>query len=384
MGWSPFRQLGLTHHDPSRSFKGYTLLTPLGGKDVLLIDMRGRIVHRWFTEGVEAAYARLLDDGHLVLTCDGRTKGKPPASPKEFWALPVEQRLQWLGGSYDVVRKYTWEGEVVWEHTDHTLHHDAKPLPNGNILLSRWVEMDQQLANSVRGGRHPRRKRGMFCDVIFELTPEGEEVNAIDVATLFDPRKDPVSVLGDRNEWTHTNSLDTNATGDVLFSSPANSRICIVDATTRELRWKFDKTHAQHDARFLDDGNVLVFDNHAGGSGSPESRVVEINVETSEVAWEYKGNPGMSFFSPFISGAERLPNGNTLICEGSSGRVFEVTRSREVVWEWISPFVNTFGSAHQASYIFRPHRFAPDHPAVADKDLDPDRHKSFNQLYGLM
>ena len=182
--------------------------------------------------------------------------------------------MQWLGGSYDVVRKYTWEGEVVWEYTDHTLHHDAKPLPNGNILLSRWVEMDQPLANSVRGGRHPRRKHAMFCDVIFELTPEREEVNAIDVATLFDPRKDPVGVLGDRSEWTHTNSLDTNDAGDVLFSSPANSRISIIDATTHELRWKFDKTHAQHDARFLDDGNVLVFDNHAGGSGSPESRVV--------------------------------------------------------------------------------------------------------------
>jgi len=42
MGWSPFRRLGLTHHDPSRSFKGYTLLTPLGGKDVLSHPPRPR------------------------------------------------------------------------------------------------------------------------------------------------------------------------------------------------------------------------------------------------------------------------------------------------------------------------------------------------------
>ena len=109
----------------------------------------------------------------------------------------------------------------------------------------------------------------MLSDLIFELTPGGEEINPIEVATLFDPRKDPVGVLGDRIEWTHTNSLDTNDAGDVLFSSPANSRVSIVDNTTRELRWKFDKTHAQHDARFLDNGNVLVFDNHSGGSGSP-------------------------------------------------------------------------------------------------------------------
>ncbi|TDJ39390.1 MAG: hypothetical protein E2O54_10720 [Gammaproteobacteria bacterium] len=383
MGWSPFRALGLTHHDPSRSFKGYTLLTPLGGKDVLLLDMRGRIVHRWFTEGVEASYARLLNDGHLLLTCDSREKGKRPGSPKEFWALPLEQRVMWMGGGYDTLREYTWEGEVVWEHTDHMLHHDVKPLANGNILLSRWVELDEGLANSVRGGRHPRRKRGMFSDVIFELTQSGEEVNVIEVAALFDPSKDPVGVLGDRIEWTHTNSLDTNDAGDVLFSSPANSRVSIVDKTTRKLRWKFDKTHAQHDARFLDNGNVLVFDNHSGGSGSPESRVVEIDVESNEIAWEYKGNPSLSFFSPFVSGAERLPNGNTLICEGSSGRVFEVTRTREIVWEWVNPFVNSFGR-EQASYLFRPHRFAPDHPALADKNLDPNAHKAFNQLYGLM
>ena len=63
--------------------------------------------------------------------------------------------------------------------------------------------------------------------------------------------------------------------------------------------------------------------------------------------------------------------------------MFEVTRSREIVWEWISPFVNTF-EQEQASYIFRPHRFAPDHPALADKDLDPEGHKAFNQLHGLM
>ena len=128
MGWSPFRALGLTHHDPSRSFKGYTLLTPLGGKDVLLLDMGGRIVHRWFTEGVEASYARLLDDGHLLLTCDARQTAKRPQSPKEFWALPLEQRVLWMGGGYDTLREYTWEGEVVWEHTDHMLHHDIKRL----------------------------------------------------------------------------------------------------------------------------------------------------------------------------------------------------------------------------------------------------------------
>lgn len=383
MGWSPFRPLGLTHHDPARSCKGYTLITPLGGEHVVLLDMQGRVVHRWRIPEAKAHYARLLDNGNLLVTCETRERGKPPASPKEFWALPLATRVRWIGGGYDSLREYTWDGALVREHSDPMLHHDAKRLANGNTLLARWTELDPTLARVVRGGKHPRRRRPMLSDVIFELTPTGEEVNPIQVAELFDPKRDPVGRLSDRVEWTHTNSLDTNAAGDVLLSTPANSRIGIVDAASRRLRWTFRKTHAQHDARFLDNGNVLVFDNYSGDPSAAASRVVELDPATDEIAWEYKGRPAFSFFSPFISGAERLPNGNTLICEGSSGRVFEATRDGEVAWEWTSPFVNIFGREH-ASYVFRPHRFAPDHPALRDRELDADAHRAFNRLHGLI
>ena len=43
------------------------------------------------------------------------------------------------------------------------------------------------------------------------------------------------------------------------------------------------------------------------------------------------------FFSQICSGMQRLPNGNTLICETTSARVFEVTPDREIVWEYIDP-----------------------------------------------
>ena len=146
MGWSPFRPLGLTHHDAARSCKGYTLLTPLDGKDTILIDMQGRVVHRWHIPDAKAGYGRLLDDGSLLLTCDLREKGKSPSSPKDFWALPLEERVWWIGGNYDTLRWYTWDGELTREHRDNMLHHDAKALANGNVLQTKWVELDQDFA----------------------------------------------------------------------------------------------------------------------------------------------------------------------------------------------------------------------------------------------
>ena len=70
----------------------------------------------------------------------------------------------------------------------------------------------------------------------------------------------------------------------------------------------------------------------------PFSSVIELDPETKEPVWQYKGSPAYTFFSPHISGAQRLASGNTLICEGQWGRVFEVTPSGEIVWEYVSPF----------------------------------------------
>jgi hypothetical protein len=70
--------------------------------------------------------------------------------------------------------------------------------------------------------------------------------------------------------------------------------------------------------------------------------VVEFNPVTLEVVWQYlpstAGFNDPSFFSHYISSAQRLPNGNTLIDEGADGRIFEVTAGHEIVWEYVSPF----------------------------------------------
>ncbi|MDT5000382.1 MAG: hypothetical protein QOK12_2487, partial [Mycobacterium sp.] len=72
------------------------------------------------------------------------------------------------------------------------------------------------------------------------------------------------------------------------------------------------------------------------------SRVLEIDPSTEQIVWQYtaedSGRPPWTFFSSFVSNAQRLPNGNTLITEGMHGRIFQITPSGRVVWEYLTPY----------------------------------------------
>ena len=66
-------------------------------------------------------------------------------------------------------------------------------------------------------------------------------------------------------------------------------------------------------------------------------------MKTQEAVWEYKDAPMYTFQSSFLSGAEVLPNGNVLVAEGARGRIFQVTRGGDVVWEFINPYFDKNG-----------------------------------------
>jgi hypothetical protein len=224
----------------------------------------------------------------------------------------------------------------------------------------------------------------MLCDDLVEIDRDGQEVGRIHLYELLDPVKDPICPLEPRWEWTHLNSLDVMPNGDTVFSCRSNSRVGIIDAASKQLRWKYgapDVVH-QHHASALPNGNVQIFDNGMHRIGMPYSRVVEVDPRSSTIVWEYAGEPPEQFFSGHISGAERQPNGNVLICEGASGRVFEVTRRGETVWEWVSPFVIN-NQGRQRPWLFRVYRYPADFAGLQGKTLDPDRYADFNRLYGL-
>jgi len=152
----------------------------------------------------------------------------------------------------------------------------------------------------------------------------------------------------------------------------------------RKLGWIIGQHHAHMIPRKLPgEGNLLIFDNGGwAGYGSPNpgsptgfrnalrdySRVLEIDPVSLEIVWQYSpAEAGLTlpvdanrFYSPFISAAQRLPNGNTLITEGSGGRLIEVTAGHAIVWEYISPFqgkrmpINMIYRAYRIPYTWIP------------------------------
>jgi hypothetical protein len=89
----------------------------------------------------------------------------------------------------------------------------------------------------------------------------------------------------------------------------------------------------------------------------PFSRVIEVELANKQIVWKYQENRECEFFSPRISNAQRLPNGNTLVCEGDFGRFFEVTSEGELVWEYVNPY---FGEGPNGlnNRVFRAYRYS--------------------------
>src|SRR6185295_18128089 len=109
----------------------------------------------------------------------------------------------------------------------------------------------------------------------------------------------------------------------------------------------------QHDIRWIKEGlpgagHLMVFNNNAPGPGGSHSAVLEWAPPTqsdsayvvpeagpfgpSQPDWKYEAPEKKSFHSGLISGAQRLAGGNTLICAGADGRIFEVTKEGKIVW----------------------------------------------------
>jgi hypothetical protein len=380
MGWSVHHRNGLIHYTPKHSYRGYTLFTNQRGTQTNLIDMEGQICHRWQAdEGI--TYSYLLPNGNLLL----RTNPAEQAGGTEH--LGGARTV--LAGASTALLELDWESNIVWEYRspDMYLHHDFERLPNGNTLILLWTPIPNELAAQVKGGFGDTGV--MFGDVVQEVTPEGTIVYQWNSWENLDIETDVICHLEGRREWTHQNALNVTPDGDLLVSFRQTSTVGIVNKESGEFTWKWGpgEISHQHCPTFLENGHVLLFDNGPHRPGVSYSRIVEVDPATNEVAWEYKGDPPISFYSYQISGTQRLPNGNTLICEGGAGRIFEVTPNNEIVWEYVNPFLAQSGAvlgATPTSYansVFRAHRYGPDYPGLRGKDLDPARYANINRLH---
>ncbi len=214
---------------------------------------------------------------------------------------------------------------------------------------------------------------------------------------------------GDGFDWFHQNCasyLGPNQWFDqgdkrfhpdnIILDSRESGLLAIVDHETGKIVWKAGPYYREGEDKQLGwiigphhthmiprglpgAGNIMVYDNGGqSGYGPPNdmapngisvmrrhySRVIEFNPITKEIIWEYSPtnlgmfarNFGYKEFSPFISSAQRLPNGNTLITEGANGRMIEVTKELEVVWEYISPYLWDSDRPSSRNIVYRAYR----------------------------
>ena len=403
----------------SEAFNGYTLLTVTANGDTYLIDNCGESVRSWTSEYRAGMMAYLREDGSLVRA--GRV---------------LNSNFQ-AGGYGGIIEIFDWEGNVTWSYTMSNdsicLHHDIALMPGGHILALAWKSYDA--SRWIAQGRDP----ALTADVVWgtyivELDPSaplGEEIvweweafnhlvqsfdsslpNWGDPAS-FPTRLDVNYQAGETDrDWLHTNSIQYNADLDqILISSRDFNEIWIIDhdipaGSTSEpegellYRWgnpeaygrgtEEDRVfHSQHDARWIENGQMMVYSN---GNERPEGpfSTVEIfsppllpsgnyNLTSTEpfgptdVDRTYPEDLDPEFFSQNTSGSQQLPNGNLLITEGASGEIREVDLDNSIVWSYVNP-MGTFGATSQfsipiANAIFKAERYAPDHPALIDKDL---------------
>ena len=251
---------------------------------------------------------------------------------------------------------------------DHLQHHDFNRRENGNTLYIGWELLTGAEAQRVQGGVEGSEHAdgGIYADYIREVTPSGETAWEWHVRDYFPFDAYPLRPNAKRLECAHANACFPLADGNVMVSWRSVDLIAIIERESGAFKWEMQDASwgGQHDCRMLDNGNITLFANGTELPGQIHSRVLEVDPKTRETVWEYKGSPPATFFSSHISGAQRLANGNTLVCEGLHGRLFEVTSGGEIVWEYVSPFYHKNTQGMGSNQLFRALRYAPGSPEI--------------------
>jgi len=335
---------GMLLDEPGQSTPGYVLICPVDGKNAFLLSPDGSVAHQWATTGGITNWSYLLPNGNLFTNerCDNR----------QGVALTVSGRLT----------EYDHTGKKVWSHDDPYQHHDARRLQDGAIYAS-FTELSDADRASVSGGiPNSETPGGPFGEAIRQVNESGELVWEWHFTNFG---LDKLSLYRNANRWSygHTNTVCPLTDGTYLISSKNLNLLFILDPSDNKVLWQYqnDEMGGQHDAQMLENGNILVFANGLYGGDLSHSQVWEIDPGTNDIVWRYVAQDDpMSFYSPHMGGAQRLPSGNTLICEGSKGCLFEVTPDHRIVREFVSPhFVQSeiFG---RINWLFRSRWYAAD------------------------
>jgi hypothetical protein len=385
--------LGTATVTPAHSTKSFDLLlfAPLQSTKTYLIDREGIQLYAWLSKYKPGNSVYLLENGNLLRTgtiqseifdsggIGGIVEEIAPDSSIvwsfEYANKQVHQHhdieclpngnilmIAWEAISKDEVIASGRDPSFVTEKglwSDHLIEVD----PKTNQIVWEWHVWD----HLVQDHDAAMKNYGVIADhpELINLnyfsgkrgSPDWNHINAVD----YNPELDQIllSVRGFREIWIidHSTSAFESAShtggkygrgGDLLY------------------RWGNPQTYAagtrvdqafygQHDAQWIlggfpGEGNILVFNNGIGRENDLYSTIDELkpplmvngNYELEQgkayapnkLVWQYKAEQPKSFYADHISGAQRLLNGNTLVCDGVQGIFFEVTSQKKVVWQY--------------------------------------------------
>jgi hypothetical protein len=434
---NPGQTVGLFLNTP-KAFKGYTLFAPKHNTVTYLVDNEGRVVHQWKSAYEPGQSVYLLPNGHIVragmLRVQGGTGGGEGGRLEEYdwdgnlvWEFNHATRDYQLHHDFKpmpnghilalMVERKSREGAVAAGFDARQLRDDflvpdavveIEPIyPKGGKIVWEWHVWDHLIQNT--DSAKPNYGDPAAHPELVDVACNGRATAAF---------------------WNHMNSLDyIPALDQIVLSVRGCNEIWFLDhnTTTREAaghtggkhgkggdliyRWGNPAAYGcgttrdkqlvqQHDAQWIPAdspgaGHLTIFNNgYDRGYSSIEEIVPPVDANghylldagkaygPEKPVWHYEAKNRTDFFSSEISGTHRLPNGNTLICAGVVGHLFEITPTGEMVWQYVNPMVRGGILAqgelpgkdmrgHLWNAVFKVHRYAPDYPGLAGRDLTP-------------
>lgn len=333
--------VGVVRYDHERVRPGYNLYAD-GDDQVFLIDMEGQRVHTWrLPENRErTTFAELLADDTLAVV-----------------------------SNYQLLTRLDQDSNILWE-LDLRAHHDVAQRPDGTLIVpyrqqelfnGRKVRFDGLAWVSLEG---KILSRWYTFEHLAELAPHYEASRLDEPPAEGEAEKTPGERVPD---YHHLNTIEvlpetelgrTDArfrAGNLLLCFRNLSTILILDQDTLGVTWSWgnDTLEGAHMPTMLPSGNILVYDN---GVRRHFTRILELEPTSGRVVWKYEGKPPESFYSELRGSAQRLENGNTLVCEADRGHVIEVSPDGEILWEFWNPDIQEGGRKR----IYRFMRYTPE------------------------
>ncbi|WP_317896707.1 aryl-sulfate sulfotransferase [Aurantibacillus circumpalustris] len=411
------------------SQSGYILFAPLFSKNTYLIDKCGREVHKWKSAYTPAQSAYFLPNGKLLRT------GNDTITPGYTNRGGIIEILNWKSEvvwSYKIADSSQRQhhdvcpmpnGNIVVLVYDRKSGEQAMNMGRDTAIKSKWIWSEKIIELQPIGKNE--------ANIVWEWKVWDHLIQDFDKSlpnyglVADNPQRININFLASSDEdWLHFNSIDYNEQlNQILISNRNFSEIFILDHSTTTVeassnkggkqnkggdllfRWGNPMSYKrgnpeiqtffnQHNARWIkkglkDEGKIIVFNNGLNRPGELHSTVDIINPQIDDKN-NYQLSSGLTylpekpysqygedetngFYSSNVSSAQRLSNGNTLICEGENGRFFEIDKSGDVVWAYINPIglfkILQNGSHPDKNQVFRCFLYEPSYPGFRGNQL---------------